>query len=114
MLVEVVRRIGQMVRKQDLFARWGGEEFLVALPEITVAQAVSVLERIRCSMPLEQTCSIGYTAWRPGETIEECISRADQAMYAAKNGGRNRTHDCPASPHIRSHGRGVDVDQSAS
>lgn len=114
LLRQIADTITTNVRSSDLVARWGGEEFLVALPEITVAQAVSVLERIRCSMPSDQTCSIGYTAWRPGETIEECISRADRAMYAAKNGGRNRTHDCPASPHIRSHGRVVDVDQSAS
>ena len=77
-------------------ARWGGEEFLVVLSEITVAQAVSVLERDPLSTPSDQTCSIGYTAWRPGETIEECISRADRAMcMRPRTVAGNRTHDCP-------------------
>ena len=114
LLRQIADTITTNVRSSDLVARWGGEEFVVALPELTVAQAVSALERIRCSMPSQQTCSIGYTAWRHGETIDECISRADQAMYAAKNGGRNRTHGCPTSPHLRSHGRAAGVDQSAS
>ena len=55
------------LRAGDAFARWGGEEFIVALPNTTLDQADRVLERIRASVPSGQTCSIGYTAWDGAE-----------------------------------------------
>lgn len=79
-----------VLRANDIFARWGGEEFIVALPDTPAEQATKILERVRCSVPAGQTCSVGYTAWIPGETLTETVTRADRALYEAKNAGRNR------------------------
>nr|MCH9761359.1 diguanylate cyclase [Actinomycetes bacterium] len=61
---------GASLRRDDLFARWGGEEFLIAIPDTTPRQAERVLNRIRRCMPSGQTCSIGYTAHSPAESLE--------------------------------------------
>jgi diguanylate cyclase (GGDEF)-like protein len=79
-----------VLRLEDVFARWGGEEFIVALPDTTAEQAAHILDRVRCSVPAGQTCSIGHTTWIPGETLTETVTRADGALYEVKNTGRNR------------------------
>lgn len=78
------------VRESDLFARWGGEEFIVALPNCPTEQVEMVLNRLRRSVPFGQTCSVGYTRWDPDEPMTDCISRADAALYEAKRAGRDR------------------------
>ncbi len=79
--------------------RVGGEEFIVILPLTSLRGALRSAERIRKSIvrrPFEGlhqvTVSIGIAELRPGETISSFIERADQALYGAKNAGRNRVH----------------------
>lgn len=81
---------GAAVRHGDVLARWGGEEFVVALPDTGPEQAVPVLTRIAQCMPNGQTCSIGYTVHRPAEAMAETVARADTAVYRAKREGKNR------------------------
>ncbi|WP_256865596.1 diguanylate cyclase [Paenibacillus sp. 32352] len=89
------------LRSTDLIARFGGEEFVVVLPGSTAQDAQktieSILQQIRTE-PVAQndgqtfhiTFSAGVSAWSEGMTIEEWIQRSDDAMYAAKQGGRDR------------------------
>ena len=88
-----------MLRPYDLCARFGGDEFLVVLPETTEDAAVSVAERIKAALdahPVETgdgsfrvTVSIGAASLRDDDKrIGELIARADGAMYEAKRGGR--------------------------
>jgi diguanylate cyclase (GGDEF)-like protein len=89
-LAEFAPAARQCLRKDDIFARWGGEEFVVALPGCAPAQAHIILERIRAAIPAGLTCSIGHTTWIPGEDLDDCIGRADEALYTAKQAGRDR------------------------
>jgi diguanylate cyclase (GGDEF)-like protein len=106
------------VRAGDAFGRYGGEEFLLMLPETAEGDAMELAERVR--LALEQlrcahedgtitlTVSIGVAAFRPGEPIAQTIARADEALYLAKSSGRNRIigHDdaCRGAPPVRSGG----------
>lgn len=100
----VARKIKELVRGRDFLARFGGEEFALILPETPIAGASVVAESIRSffsetnlkavatSKKLGKiTVSIGVACYKPGEPIEELISRSDQALYFAKNNGRNGT-----------------------
>jgi len=77
------------LRGGDLFARWGGEEFTIALPQCSAGNAGTVLNRIRTVAGSGQTCSIGYVVFDGNETAEALMDRADRALYAAKHAGRN-------------------------
>jgi len=88
------------LRQQDLICRYGGEEFVVLMPETNAQRGYEVQERIRAGIaqidlrdgdqgvPLR--VSIGVTQWHPPESIELAIERADANMYQAKSAGRNR------------------------
>jgi GGDEF domain-containing protein len=76
------------LRKSDLLVRYGGEEFALLLPDCGLDDAMEIAERLRTSQP-EGT---GVAAWDTKETETELVRRADQALYAAKTGGRNRCH----------------------
>ncbi|MGX9365151.1 diguanylate cyclase [Desulfoplanes sp. PS50] len=96
-LKEVVAKTGEKIRETDIFARWGGEEFLLLLPETTMNVAGKVAERIRSTMEqtvindtLTVTLSLGVVQHEQGETMDETIKRADDCLYEAKDGGRNR------------------------
>ena len=99
-LYEFSRVVSSRVREQDYFGRFGGEEFLLILTEIPVAEALTVLNRIceaiqRQNFTLEGnlislTVSIGFTTARPNEKVDDLIERADTALYQAKQAGRNR------------------------
>jgi two-component system cell cycle response regulator len=101
-LTEFSRRMREVTRKADLVCRVGGEEFVIVLPDTTLKKAGLVAERLReCvggepyairpqEAPLKVTASIGLSQLRKGEQVSDLIKRADAAMLAAKNSGRNR------------------------
>jgi diguanylate cyclase len=94
------------LRKTDLLARYGGEEFAVLLPDCELENAMAIADRLRTAQP-EGTCSIGVAAWDGREEAIGLVARADRALYAAKEAGRNRcladqpTADAPAAPTPR-------------
>jgi diguanylate cyclase len=90
LLQRIAQALQSNVRRSDVVARWGGEEFVVALPDIDEPQALDVLDRLRRAMPAGQTCSIGYSEWLDGDDLPACMARADAALYAAKDGGRDQ------------------------
>lgn len=101
-LVEVAAIIGKQIRAVDLLARYGGEEFILLLPGTGLDEASHLAERIRQSVeqktamhdPREQpavTCSIGIATLNlETDTDDSLVSRADKALYKAKESGRNR------------------------
>lgn len=95
-LVEVARRVREQLRAVDVFARWGGEEFAILLPECRVEEAMNMAERLRAMLagePIEEvgvvTSSFGVTELGPGESLDDLLTHADRALYAAKNARRN-------------------------
>lgn len=101
-LVEAARACRHTLRATDLLARYGGEEFLALLPLTDAEAAQRVAERVRAAIaalrvdngggtPLQVTVSVGLASLGSGTaTVDELFSRADQALYAAKQKGRNR------------------------
>ncbi|TCS37960.1 diguanylate cyclase (GGDEF)-like protein [Paucimonas lemoignei] len=97
--------VQQEVRQVDYFARYGGEEFALLLADTEINAATDILERIRArveSQPFPHvewnvTSSIGAAQYQPGETLNQLIGRADQALYAAKSEGRNRVKQAAGS-----------------
>jgi diguanylate cyclase (GGDEF)-like protein len=79
------------MRPRDFLARLGGEEFGLLLTGTDVRTAESMVDRIRARMPGGQTCSAGVALRIDGDSAAELLSRADQALYDAKQGGRDRT-----------------------
>jgi diguanylate cyclase (GGDEF)-like protein len=79
------------LRAGDILARYGGEEFAILLPACDLQQAAVIVDRLRSAMPSEQTCSAGIAEWDGRETPEAVIRRADEALYAAKAAGRDRS-----------------------
>jgi two-component system cell cycle response regulator len=101
-LREFALRIKKAIRGIDLACRYGGEEFVVVMPETDMAVATIVAERLRWRIasepfavaqgtrPVEVTISIGIAALGCGDTPATVLKRADQALYRAKRAGRNR------------------------
>jgi diguanylate cyclase len=101
---KVLKIIASVLRKRlrgtDFIARFGGEEFVLLMPSTVPAAGLKMLESLRASIeacpfhfkgePVTITVSIGMTAFRPGEHSDQVLKRADQALYRAKNAGRNR------------------------
>jgi diguanylate cyclase (GGDEF)-like protein/PAS domain S-box-containing protein len=90
LLREVAQAVKAELRTVDLVARWGGEEFAIALPNCRDADARMVLDRVREAMPGGQSISIGYCPWDPQDASETLMDRADSALYEAKRSGRDR------------------------
>jgi diguanylate cyclase (GGDEF)-like protein len=101
-LKKVALEIGNIIRKEDLIARWGGEEFLVLLPNSTIDDAYEVGEKIRKSIEntsfqyaehnISMTVSIGIAAKEDTLPISDIIRKADTHMYTAKKEGRNTVY----------------------
>jgi diguanylate cyclase (GGDEF)-like protein len=109
-LVMVAKSIALSLRKIDVVARWGGEEFIVFLPGASYVVLMAVAERIRILIEnsfivvdgkkLQVTVSIGATLSRHDDSAESAVQRADELMYRSKDAGRNRvTSDEPTVPH---------------
>ncbi|MDR9440527.1 MAG: diguanylate cyclase [Halomonas sp.] len=94
-LKQLTRQVGHSLRSTDLLARWGGEEFTILLPDTQLRGATTFAERLRCQVAetrfqgLSITISIGITQYRPGDSLDDLIVRADEALYRAKEAGRN-------------------------
>lgn len=96
----VAQSISKCLRETDFFARWGGEEFVVLLPQTDLENVKKPLEAIRKQIQripfkfreesVTITASLGATNFVPGDTISSAFERADKALYEAKNTGRNR------------------------
>jgi diguanylate cyclase (GGDEF)-like protein len=99
-LREFVHRLSTVVRKGDTIARFGGEEFLIVLNDVTSDQLAAASERYRRSVSdtpfvlaarvLPVSASFGAALTDVGEPIQDLLGRADTSLYAAKEGGRNR------------------------
>ena len=103
---EVLKMIASQARASlrayDVVGRYGGEEFIVLLPETDLETAQAVAERLHLAIqasailktatghPQPTTVSLGLTQWRSGDTVDTLIHRADEALYRAKANGRNR------------------------
>ncbi len=104
-LIHFVTTVHATLRPTDLTARSGGEEFAVLFPACTAQDGVEAIERLqrdlaRRPFQFEQervnlTFSAGVTQWRPGETLEQVMQRADASLYDAKNAGKNRVIKAP-------------------
>lgn len=101
----VLSHIGWVMRENlrttDLCVRYGGEEFVVLMPATDAGQARATSDRLRRKIAASHikladgndvsvTVSIGIAEWFPGQHLDELIALADQALYRAKDGGRNR------------------------
>ncbi|HEP9045259.1 TPA: biofilm formation regulator diguanylate cyclase SiaD [Pseudomonas aeruginosa] len=99
-LVEIARAMESELREYDLCGRWGGEEFLLLLPQTRLQDAGPVLERVRDSVrtlavrvgteALSVTASVGVTEHRIGETYSQTVNRADAALLDAQRSGRDK------------------------
>jgi diguanylate cyclase (GGDEF)-like protein/PAS domain S-box-containing protein len=96
-LSELAFLIKENIRKNDFFARFGGEEFMVISNNIGIGGAVELAEKLRLkietngfSSKINVRCSFGVTAYKREDTAESIIKRADEALYKAKENGRNR------------------------
>jgi two-component system cell cycle response regulator len=101
-LKEVSRRLELGIRTSDMSSRFGGEEFVIVLPETNGESAGYVAERLRMiiedvefAIPVEPkqitcTASFGVASLRPDDTAEGLIKRADTCLYKAKESGRNK------------------------
>ncbi|OGU13894.1 MAG: hypothetical protein A2076_13285 [Geobacteraceae bacterium GWC2_53_11] len=99
-LVEVARVLMSCVRNEDVCARWGGEEFLFLLTETNIEGATTLARKILESISMTEfkanrpginiTASIGVCEYQAGQSLYECVSKADQALRKAKQAGKNR------------------------
>lgn len=96
-LKHLVRLVTAEIRATDFFGRWGGEEFILLLRDDDCNAARATADKLRRLIAEEKfpvvgsiTCSFGVTGWEESDTVASLVSRADRALYASKNDGRNK------------------------
>ena len=96
-LRELANFISERLRKSDIFGRWGGEEFLILLPETSKEEAVILAEKLRKNIEKYRfnkigklTCSFGVVTLKENDNLDTIILRVDKKLYEAKLNGRNR------------------------
>lgn len=96
-LKRLARLVAANIRDTDIFARWGGEEFVIQLPGLPLARAIIFAEKLRRKIeeydfkePEKVTVSFGVTAFQDGDDNITLTNRADTALYSAKKSGRNQ------------------------
>jgi len=99
-LVKVAELIKNLTRNTDIFNRIGGEEFCGAFTNVSIEEATKIGEKIRKAIsetviesekgPISITISAGVAQLKEGESFDECLKRADEALCSAKSGGRNK------------------------
>ncbi len=95
-LIDFTQKTKEAIRRIDLLGRFGGDEFVVVMPEISAQQAMLLADRLHeaaaLSSPVSWTVSIGVSEWRGvGDTLDDLFARADQSLYASKQLGKNRS-----------------------
>ena len=96
-LISIASITERFIRIPDLFARWGGEEFMILLPRTDLEEALRLAEELRIlisqtsfSTAGKVTASFGVAQWESGEAFEHWFKRVDYALYRSKSNGRNR------------------------
>ena len=96
-LITFVRIVKDFIRSEDTLARWGGDEFVVLLPQTMGADALHLIERLREDINRyvfpkvgRVTISVGLSEFQADDTVDSLVKRADNALYKAKDGGGNK------------------------
>ncbi len=99
-LATVASKLVELIRESDVLCRYGGEEFVLLLPETGIVDGAGLLEKLRSSIelcpfrhkdtPVRVTMSCGITQFSGNDNLDDVFERADKAMYQAKAAGRNR------------------------
>ncbi|MFL0197565.1 GGDEF domain-containing protein [Clostridium sp. WILCCON 0269] len=96
-IVGTVNVIKNSIRQTDVFARWGGEEFVLLFPNTNRQQAIELTERLRVLISHNKfekvgsvTCSFGLATFKENDNADSLINSADELLYTAKKGGKNR------------------------
>ncbi|MDD4884733.1 MAG: diguanylate cyclase [Sulfuricurvum sp.] len=96
-LKDIAALVKRRLRKSDIFARWGGEEFIILLPDTPLDESCMIAKTLRIAIELENfenvgrlTCSFGVATLHENESPEGLLQRVDELLYRAKSKGRNR------------------------
>ncbi len=103
-LTAISRAVASQLRGSDLICRWGGDEFIILLPETERDEAGVLAERLRqavadCVKCSEATISLGVASYPlDGKDYDGLVANADRALYASKHAGKNMVTQCSSSP----------------